>query len=121
MPTYDPDSPFNDAILRIDSVETDPLRHLAVQMDDLMRRGIQRTHLTGRKSVITVKLTVEPDRDRRVKLSGEVAAKLPQPPTNKVTAYADPEEGTLHDHDVYAAHSALPGVSVAAPPRKQPA
>lgn len=107
---------WNRAIARIDSMEDDPERHIALQIDRAVREAVQAAKRTGKKSSVSVKISFTPGPDRRIELSSEVKKTLPAPPTSKVSAYANPDDGSLHDFDPFKAEGGLPGIT-AAPPR----
>ncbi len=89
---------FDQTVKEIDATESDPARHLSVQIDAKLREAIRAAKSSGKAAKVTVELKVGPGPDRRVQLSGSVKASLPNPPTNQVTLYAD-EDGGIHRSD----------------------
>lgn len=83
----------------VDSGESDPDRHLSIQIDDALREAIQAAHRAGESATVTIKVKVEPGPDRRVHFSAGVKAQLPRPPTPRAMLYADPKSGRLYQSD----------------------
>ncbi len=91
---------FDAVIEAIDRMESEPDRHLSIQIDRSLRDAIRAAQTSGQKASITIALfvTSRPDDPRRVNFVAKVAAKLPRPPVSSVSLYAD-EEGGVHNHD----------------------
>lgn len=89
---------FMDVIGSIDSLESDPDRHLSIQIDSSLRDAIKAAQTSGQPASITVKIKVKPDTDRRVTFSAGLSASLPRPPVSSVKLYAD-EFGCVHKSD----------------------
>ncbi len=101
---------FDEVLKAIDSLETDPDRHLSIQMDQRLRDAIRAAKASGKPAKISVEIKVSPGPDRRVIFAGGVKATLPNPPTNSVTLYAD-DAGQVHHSD--PAQLTIPGTRTA--------
>jgi hypothetical protein len=85
-------------IAAIESTETEPSRHLSIQIDDSLRDAIRAAQSSGQPADVTLKIKVKPGPDRRVSFTAGLSAKIPRPPVSAVTLYAD-EEGNVHRSD----------------------
>ena len=106
-PLHEVKDTFLAVVGAIDELETDPSRHLSLQIDDRLRAAIVAARAANKASKITIEVKVEPGPERRMIFSGAVKASLPSPPTNSVVLYAD-EKGEVHHQD--PAQLNLPGV-----------
>lgn len=89
---------FNDVIAAIDANESEPERHLSIQIDNSLRDAIRAAQSSGQPASVTIVVKVKREVDRRVGFSATVAAKLPRPPLSGVTLYAD-ADGNIHKSD----------------------
>lgn len=89
---------FNDVIAAIDANESEPDRHLSIQIDNSLRDAIRAAQNSGQPASVTIVVRVKREIDRRVGFSATVAAKLPRPPLSGVTLYAD-DDGNVHKSD----------------------
>lgn len=96
MPHEPQPDTFDRVIAAIDLNETDPERHLSLQMDSATRDAIRTCRASGKAASVAVTIKVTPDSARRVKLHGSVKATLPRPPVSAVTLYTDDEGGVHH-------------------------
>lgn len=86
---------FNDVLKAIESVETEPDRHLSIQIDGRLRDVIRAVRASNKPGKVTVEIKVTPGPDGRQTFSGGVKATIPNPPTNSVTLWTD-DVGDLH-------------------------
>lgn len=86
---------FEQVMLAIDETENDPSRHLSIQLDTSMQDAIRSARVSGQPATVTIKVKVRPGPESRVEFSATVDAKLPRPPVNAVTLFAD-DGGGLH-------------------------
>lgn len=89
---------FDQVIQAIDSTESEPERHLSIQIDNSLRDAIRAAQASGQKSSVTIAVKVVPGPDRRVTFAANVKAQLPRPPVSGVTLYAD-ADGNVHRSD----------------------
>lgn len=89
---------YAEIIAAIDRLETEPERHISIQIDTSLRDAIQAARSSGKTTGVTIAIKVKPEHERRVYFSATVAAKLPRPPVSAVTLFAD-DEGHLHTSD----------------------
>jgi hypothetical protein len=85
-------------IQAIDSLETEPSRHISIQIDTSLRDAIVAAQNSGSVAEVTVKIKVKPGPERRVGFQANVSAKLPRPPVSAVMLYAD-GDGNVHKQD----------------------
>ncbi len=90
----------------VDETESDPARHVSIQIDDGIRDAIRACKDSGKKAKFTIEVVASPQPERRVQLGVLVKATLPKPPTSAVVLYAD-DMGSLHRSD--PAQLPLPG------------
>ena len=89
---------FNEIIEAIDALESEPSRHISIQIDQSLREAILAAQNSGKAAAVTIKIAVKPGPERRVNFAADVNAKLPRPPVSGVTLYAD-AKGGLHKSD----------------------
>lgn len=89
---------FDAVVAAIDSLESDPARHLSLQIDQSVRDAVQAAQSSGQGASVTVTVKVKPGAERRMSFAATVSAKLPRPPVSAVTLYAD-AEGNVHQAD----------------------
>lgn len=89
---------FNDVVMAIDSLESEPDRHLSIQIDKSLRDAICATQSSGQPASVTVVIKVKAGAERRILFAAQVNAKLPRPPMSAVTLYAD-ADGNVHKSD----------------------
>lgn len=91
---------FDHVIEAIDALETEPDRHLSIQIDNSLREAILAAKTSGKPAGLTIaiKVTPTPGEQRRLQFSASVSAKLPRPPVSAVTLYAD-ADGNVHRSD----------------------
>lgn len=96
MSLIDPGNTFAEVIKAIDEAETDPARHLSIQIDDKLRGAMLAAKATGKSASITIKVVAKPGPERRITLTGDVTAKLPNVVGNEIVLYVD-DLGRLHN------------------------
>lgn len=79
----------------IDSQESDPDRHVSIQLDRSIREAVKAAQTSGKPASVSFKLNVKTGPEKRVSFSADVTAKLPRPPVSGVTLYADAEGNVL--------------------------
>lgn len=89
---------FDEVVEAIDSLESEPDRHLSIQIDKSLRDAIKAAQTSGQSADVTIKIKVKPEAGRRVGFSANVSAKLPRPPVSGVTLFAD-IDGKVHKAD----------------------
>jgi nitrous oxide reductase accessory protein NosL len=89
---------FAQTIAAIDRVETDPERHLSIQIDAGVRDAVNAAKASGKKAKFTIEVIVEPHAGSRIQLQVTVKSTLPKPPTSAVVLYTD-DMGRLHNAD----------------------
>jgi hypothetical protein len=106
-----------DAVVRaVDSLESEPSRHLSIQIDESIRDAILAAQASNQKASVTIQVKVTPGVERRVSFVATVKAQLPRPPVSGVTLYAD-AEGNVHNAD--PAQQRLAFYDQAAQPKKE--
>lgn len=80
---------FDHILTAIDSSEPDPERHISLQIDGALRDAICAAQASNSKAGVTIKVTIIPKQERRLVFACTVDAKLPRPPVNAATLYAD--------------------------------
>ncbi len=111
--------PFARVVYEIDRTETEPNRHLSIQIDGYVQQMVRAAHESGQAASVTIKLVAK-RKGEMIELTGNATAKLPKPAAGTVRLYAD-DMGNLFDHNPNHADSALPGVSVKTPKRQRAA
>lgn len=91
-------TPFEQIVENIDAGEHDPTRHVMAQINDALTRATRATMSSGKKSTITVKLTLAPGAQRQLSAAVGIDTKLPNPPLGAVRLFAD-GMGNLHASD----------------------
>ena len=89
---------FDRVIREIDRLETDPDRHLSIQLDAEIRACIRAARASASKATLVLTLTVTPSPERRVIFRAKHKSTLPKPAAAAVTLYAD-DAGGIHNHD----------------------
>lgn len=89
---------FKEVVEAIDALETEPDRHLSIQIDRTLRDAIRAAQNSGQSADVTIKVKVKTGPERRINFSANVSAKLPRPPVSGVTLYAD-MDGNVHKSD----------------------
>lgn len=89
---------FDDVVGAIDALEPEPERHLSIQIDNSLRDAIRAAQGSGQPAGVTIAVKVRPGPDRRITFSATVNAKLPRPPVNAATLFAD-ADGNVHKSD----------------------
>lgn len=89
---------FDSVVEAIDALESEPDRHLSIQIDKSLRDAIRAAQGSGQAAEVNIKMKVKPGPDRRVSFVANVNAKLPRPPVSAVTLYAD-GDGNIHKSD----------------------
>lgn len=110
---------FNRIVAEIDRPETDPARHLSIELDEAIREITRAAAAAGKSATLTLTLTVKPGPENRREWTHDVKKKIPRLPRAAIVLYAD-QEGEPYDHNPFHAAGPLPGVSTASPPRKAP-
>lgn len=64
----------------LDAAETDPDRHISIQIDDALRDAIKAAQTSGEVANVSIKIKVKPGPDRRVHFIPSVKGQLPRPP-----------------------------------------
>jgi hypothetical protein len=115
--TPDEMEPFERVVYEIDRTETEPNRHLSIQIDNYVQQMVRAAQDSGQAASVTIKLVAK-RKGEMIELTGNATAKLPKPAAGTVRLYAD-EFGNLFDHNPQHATSALPGVDVKTPKRQR--
>jgi hypothetical protein len=89
---------FTIILQAIDKTETDPDRHLSIQIDQSIRSAIRAAQASNRPATVIIKLKMQAGPERRMEFHGGVDCKLPKPSAPAVTLYAD-SEGGVHRSD----------------------
>jgi len=82
----------------VDRAETDPERHIQIQVEESLAKAIQAVKTTGDEAKVTLIIKVFPDQGSRVTFSARCEEKLPRAPTSTVTLFTD-KAGNLLDSD----------------------
>jgi hypothetical protein len=109
---------FDEVLKAIDASEFEPDRHISIQLDRSLREAIQAAQTSNKPASVTIAINVRPGPDRRVEFAAKVTSKLPKPPTNAVTLFAD-ANGTLHKSDPRQMALRLSKLNPAASPKEQ--
>ena len=96
--TQEEQDTFAAVVAAIDSIETDPGRHLSIQIDQSIRDAIQAAQASGQGASVSIAIKVKPGLGRRMSFVANVNAKLPRPPVATCTLFAD-AEGNVHQSD----------------------
>ena len=107
---------FAEVITAIDALESDPARHLSIQIDDAVRDAVQAAQTSGQPASVTIQVKIKPGAERRMSFIAHVKAQLPRPPVGGVTLYAD-ANGHVHHSDPKQSH--LEFYDPAAQPKKE--
>jgi hypothetical protein len=89
---------FDRVIREIDRRESDPDRHLSLQLDAAVRDCIRSARASGEKATLKLTITITPDSGNRMTFAAKHAETLPRPANSAVTLYAD-AEGGIHNSD----------------------
>lgn len=89
---------FDEVIQAIDQMESEPDRHISIQIDKSLRDAIQAAQKSGQPAGVTITLKVKREAERRMSFSATVTAKLPRPPVAGITLFAD-MDGHVHKSD----------------------
>lgn len=89
---------FDAIVEAIDALESEPDRHLSLQIDNSIQDAVKAAAASGQPSSVTIVVKMKSGPDRRMIFSASVAAKLPRPPVSAVVLYAD-DEGRIHKSD----------------------
>jgi hypothetical protein len=89
---------FAKVVEAIDSLESEPSRHLSIQIDECVRDAVRAAQTSNQKASVTVVLKISPGPERRVSFAANVKAQIPRPPVSAATLYAD-AEGNVHASD----------------------
>lgn len=89
---------FSQIIEAIDDAEVEPDRHVSIQLETSLKDAIHAARMSGKKAIVTVKVHVKPEHERRVQFSATVDAKLPRPSVSAATLFAD-DRCQLHRSD----------------------
>lgn len=82
----------------VDRAETDPERHIQLQIEESLAKAIQAVKATGGEAKVTLSIKVFADQGSRVTFSARCEEKLPRAPTSTVTLFTD-KAGNLLDSD----------------------
>lgn len=89
---------FDQVVEAIDQLESEPDRHLSIQIDNSLRDAIRAAQTSLQKASVTIQVRVMPGADRRVTFAATVKAAIPKPPVQAATLYAD-ADGNVHRSD----------------------